>query len=160
MLNNRIIYLMTLIFLFFVTTGFAEGENSGYKYASRTIEKGTKIQLIIGETVVPAILNESEASKALITKLPYRVKLQKYSHGYCGVVGDKLPYDQKQLHSGWLDGDIVYAKDSNELAILYKDEEISKELYDGLVTLGIVTAPLSTLENLDRSLAITIALYE
>lgn len=158
MFKCRILYLITMLSMLFVTAGHAAVAKNGQTYASRSIENGTKIQLVIGDTVVPAILNASKTSQALIAKLPYTVKLQRYSHGYCGVIGAKLPYEPNGLHSGWLNGDIVFSKDSNELAILYKDEDISKDLYDGLVTLGIVTSPLSTLENLDRSVSITIEL--
>lgn len=158
MTKHKILYLITVASLFFVTAGYAEVEKNAPKYASRKIENGTKIQLIVGKTIIPAILNESKTSQALISKLPYTVKLQRYSHGFCGALNEKLPYEQNNLHSGWQDGDIVFSKDSNELAILYKDEEISKNLYKGLVILGIVTSPLFTLENLDQKVSVTIEL--
>jgi len=34
-------------------------------------ENGTTIKLIIGETVIPATLNDSKPAQALLDKLPY-----------------------------------------------------------------------------------------
>ncbi len=151
MLKTGILVLLTICSL-----GFASESSADAVYASRTIEDGTDVLLIINNTVIPAILNDSKTSKALIAKLPYSANLQRYSHGYCGAIRDSLPVDNRSLHSGWLNGDIVYAQDSNELAILYKDEDISHKLYDGLVTLGTISAPLATMETLDRSISIRI----
>ena len=59
-------------------------DNSGF--ATRTIENGTKITLTVGAAVIPAVLNDSKSAKALIARLPYTVRLQKYAHDYCGVM--------------------------------------------------------------------------
>lgn len=158
MFNIRTIGSVLLASMLFVSTGFADVKKKDERYATRTIDEGTKVQLIIGDTIVPAIFNQSSTSKALLDKLPYSVRLQKYTHGFCGSISDQLPIEPDQLHDGWLDGDIVYSKDSNELAILYKDEQDSKNLYQNLVTVGTVTSPLSTIENLDRSIQIKITL--
>ncbi len=157
MVRTGLLFLIMLSTVSFSSPVGADGTNSKGVYASRTIENGTTVQLIIDGDVIPAVLNGSKASQALLAKLPYSVRLQRYSHGYCGSLSEALPYDQKNLHNGWLNGDIVYSKDSNELAILYKDEEISENLYKGLVTLGSITSPLSTLKVLDRIITIRIA---
>ena len=93
-----------------------------------------------------------KSSQALIAKLPYSVTLYKGSSGYCGTISDSLPIDNDELHSGWLNGDIVYSMKTNELAIPYKKEEISKDLYDGLVTLGVITTPFATLDAFGSSI--------
>ncbi len=126
-------------------------------YATRTIEDGTKIKLILGEIVIPAVLNGSRSSTALMAKLPYKVRLQKYEHDYCGVMHDPLPYDENDARNGWLNGDIAFAIDGNYFTILYKDEEISQQ-YDGIVTLGVLDAPLSIMDTLETSISVSIEL--
>ena len=126
-------------------------------FATRTIENGTKIMLTVGAAVIPAVLNDSKSAKALIARLPYMVRLQKYAHDYCGVMRDPLPYDEDDAQSGWLNGDIAFAIDGNYFTILYKDEEVSQQ-YDGIVTLGVLDAPLSIMDTLETSISVGIAL--
>jgi len=130
-------------------------DNSGH--ATRTIENGTKIKLTVGDAVIPAVLNDSKSAKALIARLPYTVRLQKYAHDYCGVMRDPLPYDASDARKGWLNGDIAFAIDGNYFTILYKEEEVSRQ-YDGIVTLGVLDAPLSIMDTLETSISVGIAL--
>ena len=159
MIKLAMIGLVTLGSLAFAATCRAEpGKNGGKKgYATRSLESGTKIKLIAGETVIPGLLNDSASSKALIAKLPYTVRLQRYEHDYCGVMDAPLPYDKKDMRSGWLNGDIAFAVDGNYFTILYKDEEISQR-FDGIVNMGVISAPLSAMDALDRSISVSIEL--
>lgn len=118
-------------------------------------QKGTKVKLIVGETVIPAILNESTPAQALLDKLPYTVRLQRYEHDYCGVMKEALPYDSSELQSGWTNGDIAYAVSGDYFAILYKDEEISQD-FDGMVTMGALEGDPGIMETLDGSIAVRI----
>jgi hypothetical protein len=130
-------------------------KNGGF--ASRTIENGTRIKMTVGEAVIPAVLNDGKSAKALIARLPYTVRLQKYAHDYCGVMREPLPYDAQDAHNGWLNGDIAFAIDGDYFTILYKDEEISRQ-YDGIVTLGVLDAPLSIMDTLETSISVGIEL--
>jgi hypothetical protein len=129
-----------------------EGAHEGAKGMS---EKTTDIRLIVGETEIPAVLNDSKPAKALLDKLPYTVRLQRYEHDYCGIMSDTLPYDATTLRSGWSNGDIAFAVDGNYFAILYKDEEISQQ-FDGMVTMGRLDCPPTVMETLDGSIAVRI----
>lgn len=156
MFKLAMIGLITLGSLAFAAACRAEsGERKGY--ANRALENGTKIKLVVGETVIPAILNDSKSSQALIAKLPYTVQLQRYAHDYCGVMRDPLPYDEKDMQSGWLNGDIAFAVNGNYFTILYKDEEISKQ-FDGIVNMGVLKAPLSVMDTLEQSISLRIEL--
>jgi hypothetical protein len=119
------------------------------------IQNGTKIQLIVGDTVIPAVFNDSASSKALIARLPHTVHLQRYEHDYCGVMSEPLPYDAEDLRSGWKNGDIAFAVSGSYFAILYKDEEISQQ-FDGMVTMGALDCPLSVMDTLDGSISVRI----
>jgi hypothetical protein len=133
----------------------ASGNGGNREGANTMSENTTDIQLIVGETVIPAVLNDSKPARALLAKLPYTVRLQRYEHDFCGVMDDALPYDKTSLRSGWKNGDIAYAVDGNYFAILYKDEEISQQ-FDGMVTMGGLDCPPSVMESLDRSISVRI----
>lgn len=116
---------------------------------------GTRVNLIVGKAVIPAVFNDSKAARALLGKLPYTVKLQRYEHDYCGVMSASLPYDAATLRSGWTNGDIAYAVNGNYFAILYKDEETSAQ-YDGMVTMGALACPPSIMDTLEAGITVRI----
>jgi hypothetical protein len=120
-------------------------------------DKKTPVRLVVGSTVIPAFLNDSTAAQALLDRLPYTVRLQRYEHDYCGVMDSPLPYDRASLRSGWTNGDIAYAVSGSYFAILYKDEEISMD-YDGMVTMGALSAPPEIMDTLAPGISVTIEL--
>lgn len=117
----------------------------------------TPITLTAGDIIIPAELNDSRASKELISRLPYTVRLHKYAHDYCGVMSDPLPYDKKDLCNGWQNGDLAFAADGGYFAILYKDEEISQQ-FGNLVTLGKMNEAPSVMDTLDAEITLKIEL--
>ena len=126
---------------------------------TRIIENGTKINMHFGDTVIPGILNDSDTAKALIEKLPYTVHMNSYSHDFCGVIQDDLPYHEEEVHYGWLNGDIDYAIDAPYFTILHSDEEIS-EKYGYQVNIGVITCELSKIRDLSGSYDVLIELAE
>ena len=90
---------------------------------TRVIENGTRINLHFGDTVLPGILNDCDTAKALIDMLPYTVHMNSYSHDFCGVMPDELPYNENEVHYGWLNGDIDYAIDAPYFTILHLETE-------------------------------------
>lgn len=133
--------------------------SSEAEFATRVIENGTAITLTIGNTVIPATLNDSTSSKDLLSRLPYTVNLRRYVHDYCGVMDDPLEYDEADVHRGWLNGDLGFARDGNYFVIFFDDEEIS-EKFDHQITLGKVDVDLSVVKALGDSIEVTIALAE
>ncbi|EHL70855.1 cyclophilin-like fold protein [Cloacibacillus evryensis] len=127
------------------------------KYSTRRIAGGTKVRLVVGDKVIPATLNDSRSAKELISRLPYTVSMSKYSHDYCGVMARPLSYDKKDVHNGWLNGDIDFATDGNYFTILYKDEDISKQ-FGFQVNIGVIDAPLSVMDTLPGSIEMRIEL--
>lgn len=116
----------------------------------------TEINLTIGEKVIPAVLIDSTPAKELLTMLPYSVNLHKYTHDYCGVM-DALTYEQKELRSGWSNGDIAFAADGNYFAILYRDEEISQQ-YGNMVTMGRLTVDPMVMDTFEDAISVEITL--
>nr|WP_321469127.1 cyclophilin-like fold protein [uncultured Desulfobulbus sp.] len=119
----------------------------------------TAVALLIGNTVIPAVLHDCRASRDLFGRLPYSVRLQKYDHDYCGIMAQPLVFDEGDLRSGWINGDIAFAADGNYFAILYKDEEISGQ-YGNLVTLGRITVDPAIMDTLPGEIRVTIALKQ
>ena len=126
---------------------------------TRVIENGTKINMHFGDTTIPGVLNDSDTAKALIEKLPYTVHMNSYSHDFCGVMPDDLPYHEEEVHYGWLNGDIDYAIDAPYFTILHSDEEIS-EKYGYQVNIGVITCELSKIRDLSGSYDVLIELAE
>jgi hypothetical protein len=122
-------------------------------------ENGTKINIRFGdEAVITGVLNDSETAQALIAKLPYTVHVGRYTHDFCGVT-EELPYNEDEVHYGWLNGDIDYAIDAPYFTILFKDEDISEQ-FGYQVNIGVVTSPLADLDALEGSYDVTIELAE
>ena len=120
---------------------------------------GTKIQMRFGDTVIPGVLNDGETARALVEMLPYKVHVSRYSHDFCGVMDDPLPYQEEDVHHGWLNGDIDFATDANYFTILFDDEENSEQ-YGYQVNIGVITCELSKIAALEGSYEVLIELAE
>ena len=137
----------------------AEMQTEDPEMPTRVIEDGTKINMYFGDTVVPGILNDSETAQALIEMLPYTVHMNRYSHDFCGVMDDPLPYKEEDVHYGWLNGDIDFATDADYFTILFEDEE-SSEQYGYQVNIGVIDCPLENISKLTVSYDVRIELAE
>lgn len=126
---------------------------------TRVIENGTRINLHFGDTVLPGILNDCDTAKALIDMLPYTVHMNSYSHDFCGVMPDDLPYNEDEVHYGWLNGDIDYAVNAPYFTILHSDEDISEQ-YGDQVNIGVLDCELSKIRELSGSYDVLIELAE
>lgn len=137
---------------FFASTAFG-----GADFATRIIKNGTRVNIIIGDAIIPATLNDGKTARALLERLPFTMKLHKYAHDYCGVMENPLPYDEKDVHYGWLNGDIDFARDGNYFTILYEDEEKSKQ-YGHQINIGKIDGPLSVIKNMPQDIELRIEL--
>ena len=121
-------------------------------------ENGTKINMYFGDTLITGVLNDSETAQALIAKLPMTQHVSRYAHDFCGVT-DELPYNEEDVHYGWLNGDIDYALNAPYFTILFEDEDVSEQ-YGYQVNIGVITTPLADLSALDGSFDVRIELAE
>lgn len=126
-------------------------------YSTRIIEHGTKVNISIGDTVMPATLNDGKTAKALLVRLPFTMKPRKYAHDYCGVMENPLPYDEQDVHYGWLNGDIDFARDGNYFTILYEDEGKSNK-YGQQINIGKIDGPLSVIKNMPEDIELRMEL--
>lgn len=128
-------------------------------YSKRVIENGTAITITVGDVVLPATLNNSRASQELISRLPYTIKLHRYAHDYCGVMSNPLPYNEADVHNGWLDGDIDFARDANYFTILFEDGDNSQK-YGHQITLGKLDGDLNAIKALGSNIELLIELAQ
>ncbi len=117
---------------------------------TRVLREGTRINLHFGDTVIPGILNDSETAKALIARLPYTIRMNRYSHDFCGVMKEPLPYKEENVHYGWLDGDIDFARDADYFTILFEGGENSGQ-YGHQINIGVIDCELSRISKLRGS---------
>lgn len=125
--------------------------------ATRVLEGGTKINMHFGNVVIPGTLNDSITAQDLISKLPYTVHVSRYSHDFCGVMGDPLKYKENEVHYGWLNGDIDFATDANYFTILFEDEKKSEQ-FGYQVNIGKIDCKLSEISKLTGSYDVLIEL--
>lgn len=126
-------------------------------FSTRVLEKGTKIKMYFGDTVIPGTLNASETAQSLIKMLPYTVRLSNYGDDFCGVMDAPLPYREEDVHNGWLNGDIDFATDGNWFTILFGGEEHSDQ--NGYqVNIGKIDCELDKISSLNGSYTVRIEL--
>ncbi|VYU58685.1 Uncharacterised protein [Eubacterium limosum] len=129
------------------------------KIATRVLDKGTKINMHFGDTVIPRTLNDSETAQALIKMLPFTVRLSNYGSDFCGVMSEPLPYKEEEVHNGWLNGDIDFATDDNWFTILFDSEKTSgRSGYQ--VNIGKIDCELEKISKLQGSYQVHIELAE
>lgn len=159
LIKTIVICLVALGLLAHAADALAAGDDANREGEKIMSENTTRVKLIVGGTVIPAVLNGGKTAAALVARLPYTVKLQRYEHDYCGVMPEPLPYDAADLRSGWKNGDIAFAVDGNYFAILYKDEEISQQ-FDGMVTMGALAEDPAIMGTLERGISVRIELEQ
>ena len=122
------------------------------------MEGGTKINMYFGDTLITGVLNDSETAQALIARLPMTQHMNRYSHDFCGVT-EELPYNEEDVHYGWLNGDIDYALNAPYFTILFEDEDVSEQ-YGYQVNIGVITCPLADIAALQGSYDVRIELAD
>ena len=120
------------------------------------MEGGTKINMYFGDTLITGVLNDSKTAKALIEKLPMTQHMSRYSHDFCGVT-EELPYNEDDVHYGWLNGDIDYALNAPYFTNLFEDEDVSEQ-YGYQVNIGVITCPIADIAALQGSYDVRIEL--
>jgi hypothetical protein len=137
----------------------ARMQTANPKMPTRIIENGTRISMYFGDVIIPGILNDSETARALIKMLPYTVHVSRYAHDFCGVMKNPLPYREEDVHYGWLNGDIDFARDANYFTILFEDEKNSEQ-YGHQINIGAINCELSKISNLRGNYDVRIVLVE
>ena len=98
--------------------------------------------------------------KSMPTRIPMEggTKINMY-FGDTLIVTEELPYNEDEVHYGWLNGDIDYAIDAPYFTILFEDEDTSEQ-YGDQVNIGVITCPLEEISKLEGSYDVRIELAE
>ena len=118
-------------------------------------EADVRVELRIGEVVLPVELNGSTAAQTFAAHLPQTLRMSVSSVGCCGQLPFSLPHDAADVHPGWSDGDLNYKPEGDWLALFFDDERNSAR-YGGQVTLGHVVGPLDALRGLTGTVDVRI----
>lgn len=113
-------------------------------------QNSTAVTITVGDKVIPATLNNTTTAKDLISRLPYSITLNKYSHDFCGNPTERLAYDEKDVQFGWKNGDISYEKQTPYFVIFFGDEDNS-QAHGNQVIIGKVNADMETIKSLGNS---------
>lgn len=82
----------------------------------------TKVNLKIEDKTFQATLNDSVSAQDLISKLPYRVCVNRSVVDYCGRLPESLKNDSNEAQRGWKNGDISYIPGDDWIAFFFDGE--------------------------------------
>lgn len=85
--------------------------------------QGTPVTLTVGETVIPAVLNDTAAAQDLLSRLPYTVTVNRGSVDFCGDIGEKLDYAKGDFQEGWEYGDFMWMPEGNWFVFFTEGQE-------------------------------------
>ena len=91
-----------------------------------------KIILRAGDTVVPAVLNDTVAAKDFEKRMPFKVTAHRSAVDYCGTAASGV-FDPSETRSGWKNGDISLA--GGWFAVLFDGEDKSGS-YHGMMPIA------------------------
>lgn len=124
---------------------------------SKTQSEQTEIELAFGDTVMTAVLDDSEISRAFIRMLPLTLTMNRYAdREYYAALGE-LPENGAAIDD-FENGDVTYYTDGKSLAIFFGNADTSSQ--DGLIRMGRITSDLSLFDTVGESAEVTISLSE
>ena len=124
---------------------------------SKTQSEQTEIELAFGDTVMTAVLDDSETSRAFIRMLPLTLTMNRYAdREYYAALGE-LPENGAAIDD-FENGDVTYYTDGKSLAIFFGNADTSSQ--DGLIRMGRITSDLSLFDTVGESEEVTISLSE
>ena len=124
---------------------------------SKTQSEQTEIELAFGDTVMTAVLDNSETSRAFIRMLPFTLTMNRYAgREYYAALGE-LPENGAAIDD-FENGDVTYYTDGKSLAIFFGNADTSSQ--DGLIRMGRITSDLSLFDTVGESAEVTISLSE
>lgn len=113
----------------------------------------TAVNISVGDTRIPATLNDTVTGRALADRLPYTVSGHRAEFDYCCTADRPLATDPAELQDGWSNGDLLYS--GGWFAILFDGEEVSKSYTDQMIVGRIDEGHLDKVRNLGASITLT-----
>lgn len=119
-------------------------------------ENGTKVTLTVENMVVPAVLYNNTTAKALETRLPVTVSLNRGPVDYCGGI-DPLDYGEDDVQMSYRSGDLAYWIPGQDFVIFTEKDDTSSGAPD-LVVIGEIRSDIEEIKDLGSTIKVTIAL--
>lgn len=117
---------------------------------------GTKITLTIGNTVIPAILHNTDPARDLVAMLPVTVSLNRGPVDYCGGIAP-IHYEEDDVQAGYRSGDLAYWIPGRDFVIFTETKEASSGNPD-LVIIGQISTDIQAVKALGSTIKVTIDL--
>lgn len=134
--------------VFLSATAFAQDS------ASPSVQDGTAVILSIDGTDYKATLYNTPAANELLARLPLALSLNRGGRDYCGGM-NPVSYDQKQVQSGYRNGQLAYWIPGQDFVIFLEGEENGSSV-QGVVPLGEMTDSFQPLLGLGRTIQVRI----
>lgn len=116
---------------------------------------GTEITLAFGDTVIQAVLDDSETTRAFLDTLPLALTMSRYGdREYYASIGE-LPENGEAIDD-FENGDVTYYTAGKSLAIFFGNAENSSQ--GDLIRMGKITSDLSLFDTIGDSVPVTISL--
>ncbi len=140
-----------------VTVEHTQKDNTQNYTGSDAVSEQTVISLVFGDTVMTAMLDDSETSRAFIKMLPLTLTMNRYANReYYAALGE-LPENGVGIDD-FENGDVTYYTNGKSLAIFFGNEDISNQ--DGLIRMGRITSDLSLFDTVGESVEVMISILE
>ncbi len=114
------------------------------------------VTLTVGEKVIHAVLNDNEAARSLLSRLPCTVTVSQGSVDFCGNMGEPLDYSEEDYQDSFEYGDFMWMPDGNWFVFFTDDIETYKSRHPWIV-LGHMDESWEVLKKMDGTIDITIA---
>lgn len=121
-------------------------------------DAGTPVVLTIGDLVIPAVMNNTVAAQDLLSRLPYRVTVNRGSIDFCGDIGEPLNYEDGDYQRGWEYGDFMWMPDGNWFVFFTDGMEERKDRE--WIVLGHMDEVWEQTKEMQGSIEIEISLAE
>ncbi len=140
-----------------VTVKPTQKDNTQNDTGGDAVSEQTVIRLVFGDTVMTAMIDDSETSRAFIKMLPLTLTMNRYAdREYYASLGE-LP-ENGAVIDDFENGDVTYYTNGKSLAIFFGNADTSSQ--DGLIRMGRITSDLSLFDTVGESVAVTISLSE
>lgn len=125
--------------------------------ADTTVQTTTNITMTFGDTVITAMLDDSETSRAFIERLPMTLTMERYADREYYASIEELPENGEAIED-FENGDVTYYTAGKSLAIFFGNADNSSQ--GDLIRMGRITSELSLFDGLGDSITVTISLSE
>ena len=135
------------------------GETSADEEIAAPAAAGTTtINITAGDTVISAVLDDSEIAREFVSMLPQTISMSRIrSREVYGARQGELS-TQAPVETSFANGDVAYWFSGNSLCLFYADDDTDGTVSSGIMKLGRITSDLSAIASLDSNVEMTVSL--